>query len=133
MYVYTHITTLFSLTPSHLTLQTAVNPHKLKFRLKPMESHLVNISPKLLNTKYLREQLKEKPFKWLFQHLTQDFTHGAPELHCCHLLHFASASASVPASLQSSPACDGAGKAAQRNSGAQNVILHCHHSNSYFY
>lgn len=81
-----------------------------------METYPVNIFPKFLNTKYIREQLKENPFKCLFEHLTQDFTHDAHELHCCHLLHSASASASVPAFLQSSPACDGAGKAAQKNS-----------------
>lgn len=52
-YVYTHTTTLFSLISSHLTLQTAVNPYKLKFRLKPIETHLINIFPKLLNTKHI--------------------------------------------------------------------------------
>lgn len=83
-----------------------------------MQTHLVNIFLKLLNNKHIRAQLKEKPFKWLFEHLTQDFTRGAHELHCCQLLHFASASASVPAFLQSSPACDGAGKAAHKNSAA---------------
>lgn len=70
-YIDTHIhttTLMFSSAPSHFTSQTAVKP--LKLRLKPMETHLVNIFPKLLNTNHNNEQLKEKPFQWLFKHLT---------------------------------------------------------------
>lgn len=80
-----------------------------------MQTHLVNIFPKLLTTNHNNESLKEKPFKWLFEHLTKDFIHGVPELRCYLLLHFASASASVPAFSQSSPACGEAGKVAQKN------------------